>query len=233
MKRLAFIILMTSLLLCSCSKKENLQPEKKTQDTIVVRDEQKDDYYAKIIEYRLVIAEDTSKTGIVFFQNKQGKLHLGLGLGMASQKRKYIENKPYRLRYLEVKKLMQEAAKDFDTKSLEDVGIGFLIETGDLAIDVSRNYYKKYGNTGRITWVQIGPKKREEIYEILITSRAGQDLNSLLTPFGKKIDKVTRAEQLQFLPKEAINYYTTYETEASQIPEFIMDAGLDFSVVDK
>lgn len=232
MKRLAFITLMTAVLY-SCSKKENLQPDKKTQDTIVAKNISKSEHYSEIISYRLVIAGDSSKTGIVFFKNDEGKLHLGLGLGKTSRKANQIETKPYRLRYLEVKRLMEAAAKDRDTKSLEDVSIGWLMETGDLAIDVSREYFKRYGNPGNIYWHQIGPDKRKQINEVLISSRAGTDVNTLLLPFGKKIDRVTRTEKLMFEPKSALDYYTAYETDQSQVPEFIMDAGIDFSVVDK
>lgn len=232
MKQLA-LLLLSIILLCSCSKKENLQPEKKIQDTVVVKINRKSDYYSQAVAYKLVIAGDTSKTGIYFFRNKGGKLHLGLGLGMGSTKSKYIETKPYRLRYLEIEKLMKQAFLDMDTKSLEDVSIGWLMETGDLAIDVSRDYFKRYGNPGRIGWHQIGPKKRDQIDEILITSRTGQDVNRLLTPFGKKIDRVIRKEQLMFEPKEVLKHYTIYETDPSLIPDFIMNAGIDFSVVDK
>jgi hypothetical protein len=232
MKRLAFVTLMTAVL-CSCSKKENIQPMTKVQDTIVAKIERKDNYYTKIINYHLVIKGDTSKTGMVIFQHKEGNLSAGLGLGKTSRKANEIETKPYRLRYLEVKKLMKEAAKDFNMKSLEEIGTGFLIETGDLTIDVSREYFKRYGNPGNISWRQIGPKKREQIEDVLMTSRIARDLNTILAPFGKEIKQVTRAEQLMFVPKTALNYYTTYETDPSQVPEFIMDAGLDFSVVDK
>lgn len=231
MKQL-ILILLSSIVLYSCSKKENFTTENKIKDTIIAKTENNNDTYSRIIRYNLVIAGDTSKTGIIFYQNSEGKLHLGLGLGKTSQ-RHYKETKPYRLRYLEVKKLMEYAAQDLDTKSLKDVGIGWLMETGDLAIHVSQDYFKRYGNPGNINWNQIGPKKREQIYEILIASRTGKDINALLVPFGKKIDQVTRAEQLMFTPKSALDYYTTYETVPSEIPEFILDAGIDFSVVDK
>lgn len=231
MKQLVLLLILIGLY--SCAKNENLQPQKKIQDTVIATINGKSDSYTRVASYRLVIAGDTSKTGIYIFQGSEGKIHLGLGLGMGSMKRNYIETKPYRLKYLEIEKLMKQAALDFETDSLQDVGIGFLIETGDLAIDVSRDYYKIYGNSGRITWTQIGHNKRKQIDEILLTSRAGQDVNRLLAPFGKKIDRVIRAEQLQFLPKEAINHYTTFETKPSHVPDFIMDAGIDFSVVDK
>lgn len=232
MKRLALIILLTATL-CSCSKRENVQPQTRTQDTIVAKTERKNDYYTRIIDYHLVIKGDTSKTGITFFQNKEGKLRAYLGLGKTSRKAAEIETKPYSMRYLEVKKLMDKAAKELDTKSLEDVGIGWLIETGDLAIDVSQEYFKRYGNPGNINWNQIGPKKREQIEDVLMTSNIAQQVNTLLSPFGKKIDQVTRTEKLMFEPKSALDYYTIYETDSSQIPEFIMDAGIDFRVVDK
>jgi len=231
MKRLALLIILVFLL--SCSRKENFRKDDKKVDTIVAKTNIKNEYYTRVTRYNLIIAGDSSRTCIFSYQDKDGKVNLHLGLGSTSRKVNYIEQKPYRQRYNEIKKLMPYATADFNTDSLKDISIGFLMETGDLAIDVSREYFKRYGNPGRLNWQQIHGKKREHVHEILMSSRCSENLNRLLYPIGKKIDKVNPIEKLMFEPKETVFRYNVVESDTTQIPEYIMDGHISFTVTNK
>jgi len=231
MKQLYCLIFIASFL--SCSKKQSTIPESKVQDTIIAKVYIKSDDYRKITRYSLVIAGDSSKTCIFSNLDSEGKVNLHIGLGNSNRQANYIERKPYQQRYNEIKKLIPHVADDLDVDSLENVSIGFLIETGDLAIDVSREYYKRYGNPGRINWKQINTKQREQINKLLLTSRTNEDLNRLLTPLRKKISKVNPIEKLMFEPKKTVLKYSVVESNTTQIPEYILDGHISFKVINK
>ena len=133
--------------LLTCCKKTNavfsqFQSMNTKNDTIVMSQTLEAGIYAKkSIEYFLIVGKDTSKFKCIFSESKERqRVCIDFDCKLVGQK-----SKLYKERLEELKIIVnQKASKDFDLSHLSCLGFG-LLSSGDLAIEISREYEKRIG----------------------------------------------------------------------------------------
>jgi hypothetical protein len=217
MKNLSPYILFAVLISCNnsdTSNKENtaessIPPIEKIDTLIAKKDVTKvipgSEYLKRAYSYTLIIASDTSAFKCHFSEWKADN-----SLFFVS---KFHPSKSYRNQITELKKILEEANKDFNLALLKTVGMGRLIETGDLAVKVSNQYFKQYGN---------GNTVNISLDTFLLNSALGTEFNTILQPYGLKVKEVV-TEKKFFINKTSLFQHSIIESEAASIPEKILD----------
>lgn len=103
-----------------------------------------------------------------------------------------IEHKApyYKMTYREqmeaLRLILKESSKEFDLSKMRYMSL-MLINSGDLAIEVTEQYTKRFGMKGTIT-------QYIELAKILAESRLNSDLDQLLEPYSVFIDRISVEE---------------------------------------
>ena len=82
--------------------------------------------------------------------------------------------------------ILKELSKEFDLSKMRNISL-MLLYSGDLAIEVTEQYTKRFGMKGTIT-------QYRELAKILADSRLNSDLNKLLEPYSVFIDRISVEE---------------------------------------
>jgi hypothetical protein len=163
------------------------------------------EYIKRAFSYALVVGGDTSAFKCHFSEWKADN-----SLFFVS---KFITTKSYRQHLAELKKILSEASKDFDLGVLKTIGIGRLVETGDLSISISKEYYEKFGQDNTVS---------SGFDRFLLHSSLGKDFNVLLAPYRLQVKEVI-TEKKFYIPKEELFKNSIIESKADSIPEKIID----------
>ncbi len=167
-------------------------------------------YRKRAIGYFTITETDTSKYMCIFSESKVGG-EVSMDLNIPH----YKNNMTYKDRLNELKKILPEAKKDFNFDSLNYLLAGRLIESGDLAIDVMRQYEQKFNMTNRF-------ESYSAVESFLKESKLGLDLDSLFKPHSIKVRKVY-IEKLFFTTRQDLIRASKLETDTTEIPNRILD----------
>lgn len=125
--------------------------------------------------------------------------------------------KTYFQKLSELKLIIQEAAKEFNLDSLHSMRMGNLIINGDLAIIVTKEYYKKFGENKKAVITT-----NNEISQLLLKPRLANDFNDLFKPYGIVVETVT-LEKAYFTTKDVLYAHNKVLKHTTEIPNKILD----------
>lgn len=209
-----------AIILTSCSDRQNSSVKTtneniETIDTLVgskiITDEIAGSAYRKRAKgYFLIIDKDTSDFTCIFSENKDNG-NVGIDLNI----RYFKATMSYRQRLEELKLILPTAATDFNFDSLTGINFGRLVLSGDLAIDVTKQYQQKFGTSDKL-------ESYETVGLFLKESKLGSDLDSLFKPYNISVDKVS-IEKHFYASREEIFWGSKIETDSVDIPDRILD----------
>lgn len=236
-----FGIFAISLLGCTNVRQTNLdqETEKAVQvtDTIVgsraITDELAGGNYRKrAMGYFVIVGKDTSDYTCIFTESKEGG-KVGMDLNISYWKLTHT----YRERFDELKHILRKVGEDFNLDSLSGVYYGRLMQSGDLAIDVTRQYEEQFGSIRKIKNFPV--KDYSRVSQFLKTSKLATDLETLLKEQSLVVEKV-HIEKVIIFPGEDL--YSTrkgvfrlsnIEIDTTQVPEKILDCMLGVELKKK
>ncbi|MEP2026079.1 MAG: hypothetical protein ABJH98_19970 [Reichenbachiella sp.] len=195
------------------NKPEISSPEPTVPDTLVLRFDVNEElagsaYREKATGYLLVVDGDSTLFFPAFTKSKKyGRVNLILGLHPSLT---------YHQQMKQLKTILPYAAKDYNFDSLSGVFVGRLVQTGDLAIQVTNEYLEAFDGYGSTATTQY-----DTIASFLATSKLGRDFNKLfdlygLTAVGTSVEKVFYTEMHESIKIDSAQH--------SQWPEKILDA---------
>jgi hypothetical protein len=155
-----------------------------TVDTIVgsksITDEIAGSAYRKrAIGYFVIIDKDTSDYTCIFTESKDGG-EVDIDFIMKNFKADIT----YRQRLDELKIVLPKAAADFNFDSLKGIYFGQLVFSGDLTVDVPKQYQQKVGINDKCqSYPAVG--------QLLKESKFGVDLDNLFKPYSVTVDNVS------------------------------------------
>jgi hypothetical protein len=168
------------------------------------------EYRPRAISYCVIMGNDTSNYTCVFTQLKTRKVNIRSNI--SPRKRAMT----YKQRLKELKLIFAKASKDFNFDSLQYISLGRLVESGDLAIDITKEYKQKYG-TFKNLFIDYN-----KFADFLTKSKLGRDLEDILKPYSTSIASIS-VEKLLFTTKEELYSTSEIETDKTQVPEEILD----------
>jgi hypothetical protein len=181
-------------------------------------------YLQRATGYFLISGNDTSAFMPIFTESKEnGKININLNLPYAGLNKPFPgeipvnDPKPYSQWSKELAIILKTASKDYNLDSLGSISVGRLILTGDLAIDITKEYNKRFGNKKQITTADYG-----EIEKFLLTSKLAKNFNNLLKPYKLTAKKISIEKTFFTTQKDLINNSST-ETLDDSIPDSILD----------
>lgn len=167
-------------------------------------------YRKRAIAYFVIIDKDTSDYSCIFAESKDGgkvSINLNIPYSKASM--------TYRKRLEELKIIMPKSATDFNFDSLTGIYFGRLVLSGDLAVDVTKQYRKKFGTSDKLqSYLTVG--------EFLKESKLGVDLDNLFKPYSVSVDKVSIENLFYTTPKD-LYWASKLETDTTNVPDKILD----------
>jgi hypothetical protein len=152
--------------------------------------------------YFLMIGKDTSKFTCIFSESKEGNYISLEFMGKDDQT-------SYRERMEHLKIILPVAAKEYNMDSLKSIFLGSLSANGDIAIDVTNEYRKKFG-----TGVKI--KKYSIISGFLEKSKLAVDINQLFQPYSISVKDI-RVEKVSFFSGINLSSTSKIETKPASI----------------
>jgi hypothetical protein len=211
-------LLAVSLAACSGNQQNSLPgmtENKATIDTIVgsktITDEIAGSAFRKrAIGYFVITGQDTSDYTCIFTESKDG------GEVMIDLNVPYLKAEmSYRERLGELKIILTKAAADFNYDSLTSIYLGRLVLSGDLAVEVTKEYREKFGAGDKpASYIAVG--------QFLKESRLGVDLDNLLKPYSISVDKVS-IEKLFFTTRSDLYWASKIEADSIDVPDKILD----------
>jgi hypothetical protein len=206
--KIIIILSLYSLLAC-CKKVDTVFSQSQLMhtkdDTIVVRQSLE---IGK--KYFLVLGKDTSKFECVFSESKEKQrvsIHFDYKLVNGPRSKLYKE----RLEELKII-VSQKASKDFDLSHLYCFGFG-LLSSGDLAIEISREYEKRIG---------VNTLNSKEMRSVIYDSRLKADLDKIFKPYHVVVEKID-VEKLIFSDRESLYELGEVETDRTNAPPRLLD----------
>jgi hypothetical protein len=167
-------------------------------------------YRKRAISYFVINGKDTSKFKCIFVELKDsGKVVIDLNIPYQK------DEVTYRQRMSELKKLLPIAKQDFNFDSLRSIYLGRLVQNGDIAIEITKQYTDKFGKPKKIT--DYG-----KVEMFLKESQLGEDLNRIFNLYSIDVESVS-SEKLQFFPKKELLTMSKIETDTTKITEKILD----------
>ena len=213
--RLTFGLLI--FLLCACSKREPETYSKSARDLVIgskiIKDELAGSSYRKrAIGYFAVTNKDTSDFICIFTESKVGG-KVGIDLNIP-----YLKNTvTHAQRFNELKWILERASEDFNFDSLSYISFGRLVQSGDLAIAVTKEYKQKNPSFKNL-FVNY-----TAFEEFLVTSKLGRDLNEIFKPYSISITS-SSVEKLFLTTKKDLYWASKVETDSTMVPEKVLDA---------
>lgn len=189
--------------------------KKVTIDTIVgsktITDEIAGSAYRKrAIGYFVIIDKDTSDYTCIFTESKDGG-KVGIDLHIPYSKAAMT----YGQRLEELKIILPKAATDFNFDSLTGIYFGRLVLSGDLAVDVTKQYRQIFGTSNKLqSYTTVG--------QFLKESKLGVDLDNLFQQYSITVDKVS-IEKLFLTSRQDLYWASKIETDTINVPDKILD----------
>lgn len=160
--------------------------------------------------YFVIIGKDTSDYTCIFTESKDGG-KVGIDLNI----RYFKAEMTYKQRLEELRIILPKAATDFNFDSLKSIGFGRLILSGDLAVDITKQYYQKFGTSDKLeNYTTVG--------QFLKESKLGTDLNNLFKKYSISVDKVL-IEKLFLTSRQDLYWASKIETDTTKLPDNILD----------
>lgn len=206
------------------SNKQTATKDKQiTPDTIIgqktLTDEMAGSAYRSRGTYYFVVAGgDTSEFQPAFLQSA-GDSSVAISLNMPYKKMMSYAQRMHQLRLI-----LPVASRDYDMASLRYIGLGRLIQHGDLAIRLTRQYIDTFG-----TSMHIKTGSYPAVSKFLASSTLAGDVNTLLKPYSKSV-KTVSIEKLFFAGKSELLKLSEVETDTSDIPNDILDCMLSIEL---
>lgn len=169
-------------------------------------------YRKRATKYFVIVDKDTSTYAPVFTETNDGGT-VGMDLNI-----RYPNNsKSYNEWMGELKMILPQVAQDYNLDSLNGIFVGRLIATGDLAIEVTRQYHDRYKMYDNIRTVDY-----QRISDFLLESKLSGDFNKLLEPYAISVDEIG-VEKVFFTTPQSFRGYSKIETDSASIPTQILD----------
>lgn len=210
--RIILLVLIFQYFFCCCQDLKHFEQNiiLNINDTLVSKNVIIDNEIIEI-EYFITTKTDTSDFIVIFSQNgSNGKINI-----IAHYDLLYKNGKLYELKIKEFEKILNKAKYDFNYDSLSTLVLGRLVTTGDLAIDVTKEFISKYGN-------KFEPTDYKYVPDFLLESKLAEDINKLFEPYSIEVGDID-IEKLGFIPSESIISSSIIETPKNKIPEKIID----------
>lgn len=212
MKKYIFILF---IILSACQTKESSQSQTAVvePDTVVLRFDVNEElagsvYREKATGYLLVVDQDSTLYFPAFTKSKsEGRVGLILGLHPSLTYGEQLQ---------QLQAILPYAARDYNFDSLSGIYLGRLVQTGDLAIQVTNEYLEAFDGYASTATTQY-----DTIASFLTSSKLGRDFNKLFTPHGLKVVGTS---------VEKVFYTEIYESIKidsalhSQFPDKVLDA---------
>ncbi|MBK7885274.1 MAG: hypothetical protein IPJ81_16955 [Chitinophagaceae bacterium] len=223
LKLLSTLLLSIFILSCTGDTKKTVrtEPAASSPGTYIgskdVTDEITGSAYTKRAKaYFMITDKDTSGFICNFSENKEdGEIVMAI----SNDKEKLS----YQQRMNEMAKILPVAAKDFPFDSLRSVYIGRLVSTGDLAIDITNEYTKKFGGKAKASDNEIVFLNNKSASAFLLESKLATDFNTLFKPYSLTVSHVS-VEKVFFTSKESIYLSSKVEKDTTSVPDKILDA---------
>jgi hypothetical protein len=227
MRYFGVIFLLLIFLSCSDQRKQQTDnistSEQNTlvQDTVVHTWDARDElagslYRTQAKGYQLVAGNDTS--------DFKCYLTKGKGNGRVSMTIGFLKTKSYKEQSDELEGIVPFAFDNFQVNndSFQSISLGRLIETGDLCIEISRQYQSEFGYSEKLP-------DSKRLNDIFLRSKLAADWNSLLKNFDLEVVG-TSTEKIFFTDGTDIFSYSMIESDTAAIPSKIVDCILWVSV---
>ena len=169
-------------------------------------------YLNKAICYFVIANQDTSGFMPVFTESKDAGV-VGIDLNLPYSNK----SETYHQRIMELKLILNEAGKEFNFDSLRSMSVGRLILTGDLAVDITREYKNQFGEKEKITTADYS-----KISDFLLNSGLTKDINELFEPYSKSVENVS-IEKAFFITKEELFKVANVSEDIADVPDHILD----------
>ncbi|HSH20148.1 MAG TPA: hypothetical protein VLA03_06830 [Draconibacterium sp.] len=214
---LVFIFLFVSCTKQNKNKTGTYYSDIETQDTLIASKTITGEtagyaYLKRAVEYFAVIKNDTSSFMPLFIESKENSaVSIDLNLPYTNKTETYAQ------RMSELKLILPTASKEFDFDSLRSLSIGRLILTGDLAVEITKQYKTRFGENEKITTSDYG-----RISEFLLESNLTKDFNELFEPYSLTVEKII-IEKAFFTNKSDLLNNSAVSKDASEIPEKVLD----------
>lgn len=114
-----------------------------------------------------------------------------------------------------MKSILTRAEKEYNFDSISSISLGRLILNGDLAVDLTNNYYQKFGTNSKL-------ESYSNVRSFLKESKLGADMNDLFKPYSISVDDVS-IEKLYFTSRKELLLASKIETDTLTIPYKILD----------
>ena len=223
MKNLLLIIF-SVIIFCFCSnqngQKENSETKIKIDQNIKTTIGKKNitneiagsAYRKRATGYFAISKSDTSGFMPIFYESKDnGKIGINLNLPYSNN------TETYNQRLSELKLILPKAFKEYNPDSLNGLSIGRLILTGDLAIEITKEYKNKIGDNENILTADY-----KVISDFLLDSKLAKDLNQLFEPYSILVEKVS-IEKAFFTSKDELIKFSNLNQDTTEIPNRILD----------
>ena len=162
--------------------------------------------------YFIIVNNDTSDFMPIFTESKDDNV-IGINLNLPYSK----HTKTFVQRLSELKLILPLASKEFNFDSLKSMSIGRLILTGDLAVDITKEYKKKFGDIERIRTADY-----QRISDFLLESKLTSDFNELFKPYSISVETIS-IEKVFFTTKSELLNYSKLDKDTTEIPVKILD----------
>lgn len=168
-------------------------------------------FLKKAIAYFVVAGPDTSDFQVVFSKEKENG-SIGISIKYDQMNRK---GKSFDQRMKELKLILPEAETAFNFDSLQNISIGRLVSTGDLAIRISKQYAEKFGNN-------FATDDYGVISNFLLESALAEEFDLLFKPYHRVVSHIS-IEKVFFTSKKELFLASLIEADTTQIPGKILD----------
>lgn len=169
-------------------------------------------YRKRATKYFVIIDKDTSSYMPIFAESREdGVVGLNLNIRNSSKSRSYGDWME------ELAKILPQATQEYDFDSLKSIYVGRLVATGDLAIEVTRQYHETFNG-----YDDIRTTDYPRISDFLVESKLAEDFNKLFRPYGISVARIS-VEKVFFTTSESFSAYGKIETDSAMIPAKILD----------
>ncbi len=162
--------------------------------------------------YFVILNKDTSDFTCIFVESKEdGKVGVLLNIPYAQKTMSYLQ------RMTELKAILKEGSKDFNFDSLNSISFGRLILSGDLAVQVTRQYRQTIGLGD-----DVHNKDYKKVIKFMQQSKLATDLNEIFQLYLISVENVF-LEKIFFASKKELYSLSKIEADIETVPDKILD----------
>ncbi len=211
------LTVLVAIFLMSCgSKNENTHSESTTTqkiDTVIgskaITDELAGSVYRKrATAFFVVINHDTASFWPVFIETNEGRVSINMRLQ---------PDYTYQQQLNSLELILPLAAKSYNLDSLSSLSLGRLYTTGDLAIELTKQYIQTFGKKLGVPTSEYG-----NISSFLLNSKLATDFDKVFKPYNSVVSKVG-VEKVFFTDRDNLYRVSKIATDTSNTHEKILD----------